>query len=47
MMPLVEIPELVQHHAPYFEDVFSAGAFIQFQRYIIDVQINCKPIILL
>jgi len=34
VFPLVEFPELVQHYAPYFEEVFSAEAFIQFQRYI-------------
>jgi hypothetical protein len=34
MFPLVEFPELVQHYAPHFERVFSAEAFIQFQRYI-------------
>lgn len=34
MFPLVEIPELVQHYVPFFDDVFSAEAFIQFQRYI-------------
>lgn len=34
MFPLVEFPELVQHYAPYFEGVFSAQAFVQFQRYI-------------
>ncbi len=34
MVPLVEFPELVQHYAPYFKDVFSAEAFIEFQRYI-------------
>ena len=34
MFPLVEFPELVQHYAPYFKDVFSAEAFIEFQRYI-------------
>jgi hypothetical protein len=34
MFPLVEFPELVQHYAPYFEHVFSAEAFIQFERYI-------------
>lgn len=33
MFPLVEFPELVQHYAPYFKDVFSAEAFIEFQRY--------------
>jgi len=34
VFPLVEVPELVQHYASYFESVFSAEAFIQFQRYI-------------
>lgn len=34
MIPLVEFPELVQHYAPFFEDVFSEAAFVEFQRYI-------------
>ena len=34
MIPLVEFPELVQHYAPFFQDVFSAEAFIEFERYI-------------
>jgi hypothetical protein len=34
MLPLVEFPELVQHYAPYFKEVFSAEAFIEFERYI-------------
>jgi hypothetical protein len=34
MFPLVEFPELVQHYAPFFQDVFSAAAFIEFERYI-------------
>lgn len=34
MYPLVEFPELVQHYAPLFEDVFSADAFVEFQRYV-------------
>ena len=34
MFPLVEFPELVQHYAPCFDDVFSDDAFIEFQRYI-------------
>jgi hypothetical protein len=34
MYPVVEIPELVQHYAPFFQDVFSAEAFIEFQRYV-------------
>jgi hypothetical protein len=34
MLPLVEFPELIQHYAPFFESVFSAEAFIEFQRYV-------------
>ena len=34
MVPLVAYPELVEHYAPYFVDVFSAEAFIQFKRYL-------------
>jgi hypothetical protein len=34
MIPLVEFPTLVQHYAPYFAGVFSAEAFIEFERYI-------------
>lgn len=34
MIPLVEFPELVQRYAPYFADVFSEEAFIEFERYI-------------
>lgn len=34
MFPLVEFPEVVQHYAPFFEGVFSADAFIEFQRYL-------------
>ena len=34
MIPLVEFPEFVQHYAPFFKDVFSAEAFIEFERYI-------------
>lgn len=34
MFPLVEFPELVRHYAPFFKDVFSAEAFMEFQRYI-------------
>jgi hypothetical protein len=34
MLPLVEIPELVQHYAPFFKDIFSADALIEFERYI-------------
>jgi hypothetical protein len=34
MFPLAEFPELVQHYAPFFENVFTAQAFIEFERYI-------------
>jgi DDE superfamily endonuclease len=34
MLPLVEIPELVRHYAPWFAAVFSPDAFTQFQRYV-------------
>lgn len=34
MFPLVDFPELVQHYAPAFKDVFSVEAFVEFERYI-------------
>src|SRR5918992_5784040 len=34
MIPLVAIPDIVQHYAPFFASVFSPQAFEQFQRYI-------------
>ena len=34
MFPLVEFPVLVQHYAPFFSEVFSADAFVEFKRYI-------------
>ena len=34
MIPLVEFPEVVEHYAPYFQDVFSAEAYVEFKRYI-------------
>lgn len=34
MLPLVEFPELVQHYAPCFKEVFSEEALIEFERYI-------------
>jgi len=34
MIPLVEIPEIVRHYAPFFESVFSPEAFCQVQRYL-------------
>jgi hypothetical protein len=34
MLPLVEIPEIVQHYAPFFKSAFSQEAFKQFKRYV-------------
>jgi hypothetical protein len=34
MIPLVEFPELVNHYAAFFQEVFSADAFLEFQRYV-------------
>ncbi|MDO8753045.1 MAG: transposase [Anaerolineales bacterium] len=34
MFPLVEFPKLVEHYAPFFREVFSAEAFVEFKRYI-------------
>lgn len=34
MFPLVDFPALVRHYAPFFRDVFSAKAFVEFERYI-------------
>lgn len=34
MIPIVEFPEIVEHYAPFFENVFSEEAFVQFKRYI-------------
>jgi len=34
MFPLVEFPTVVQHYAPFFAEVFSAEALIEFQRYV-------------
>ncbi len=34
MLPLIEVPDIVQHYAPFFEAVFSPRAFQQFQRYL-------------
>jgi hypothetical protein len=34
MIPLLKIPEIVQHYAPYFRTVFSEAAFRHFQCYV-------------
>ena len=34
MYPLIKFPEVVEHYAPYFKEVFSAEAFVEFKRYV-------------
>ena len=34
MLPLVEFPEVVERYAPWFEEVFSPQAYIEFKRYV-------------
>jgi hypothetical protein len=34
MFPLVDIPDMVQHYAPFFASVFAPEALPQCQRYI-------------
>jgi hypothetical protein len=34
MIPLLEFPEIVEHYAPYYRDVFSEEAWIEFKRYV-------------
>jgi len=34
MFPIVELPEIVRHNAPWFDPVFPEEALVQFQRYI-------------
>ena len=34
MLPVVELPEIVQHYTSWFESVFSPEALVQFQRYL-------------
>ena len=40
MMPLVEIPEIVQHYAGFFASEFSAEAFEQFKRYVSGLMVS-------
>jgi len=40
MIPLVEIPEMVSHYAPFFASVFSAEAFEQFKRYVSGLMVS-------
>ncbi len=34
MFPRVKFPELVKHYVPHFSSVFSAEAWVEFERYI-------------
>ena len=34
MIPMAAYPEVVEHYAPYYKDVFSADAWVEFKRYI-------------
>lgn len=34
MIPLIQLPALVEKYAPYFEDLFTPGEYGQFQRYV-------------
>jgi len=34
MIPLLEFPEIVEQYAPFFRDVFSEAAWIEFKRYV-------------
>ena len=34
MLPVVKVPEIVSRYAPYFEDVFTAGEYNHFQKYL-------------
>lgn len=34
MIPLIDIPKIVKHYAPYFESLFSKSDYAKFQRYI-------------
>lgn len=34
MIPLVELPKIVEHYTPYYIEVFSPEALVEFQRYV-------------
>lgn len=34
MIPIVKIPQVVEHFAPYFKDLFTCSEYEQFQRYL-------------
>jgi hypothetical protein len=40
MLPVVELPEIVRHYAPWFEEVFSPEAWVQFQRYVSGLMVS-------
>jgi len=45
MFPLVDFPTLVKHYAPYFYEVFSPEAFIEFEHYISGLIVSGKKTI--
>lgn len=40
MLPIVQIPQIVSHYSPYFEDLFTATEYQQFQRYLSGLMIS-------
>lgn len=34
MLPIVKIPQFVEHYSPYFKDLFTKGEYKHFQRYL-------------
>lgn len=40
MFPLVEFPILVEHYAPFFKEVFSVEAYIEFKRYVSGLMVS-------
>jgi len=34
MLPIVQIPQLIEHYAPYFEDLFLPHKYEEFKRYV-------------
>jgi len=40
MFPLVDFPTLVGHYAPFFQEVFSPEALIEFKRYISGLMVS-------
>jgi hypothetical protein len=40
MIPLVELPTIVEHYGSFFEDVFSEEAMVQFERYLSGLMVS-------